>query len=1217
MTTNIMLTTMLKMFLFEWRYFTRQPSFAITSLIFFSLAFATSLDQIGMTGFGNYYKNSPYIITQVLLYFGLFSLFLVANFITDTALRDHTSEMAEILYCKPVNPLAYQGGRFLGSFAVVLTVFAFMPLGMWLGSMMPWVNPSRFGPINLSHYLIPFFYLSVPSLFIFSCLLYSVAIRIKSTSAVYLTVVGVIILNEITENLFNAPDTRDLAALLDPFGWRAVNQITQYWSAVEKNQQLLSLDGLLLENRLLWLGLALVIAAVFGGFSRTLSLRKIKSKKTKSTTKTDKNQAKNQQLAAEALNNTTNYKGQQNVNWPQFVSRTRFEIKQVIFDPAFYILCGCTLLMLLMIIAEPKGMFATSYWPVTQSMVEQIRNAMGVLSVIIITYYTAEVVWRERESGMGDIIDSMPVLGFSFWLSKLLAVWLVLVLLLVLGMLLTIWYQLGHGYDQLEISQYLISLFYFTALPWMMKAVLAFFFQVISPNKYVGMLAFVLFIMSDFVMESLGLGHNMFRFSHSPAMTYSDMNGYGVSLLSHSWYMLYWGALSLAIGIVGYALWQRGPQQALMPRLKTLGYQLGHRSKLTLAASSVVFVFSASVIVYNTRVLNEYHTVAQTNQLHADYELRYGQYAGAPVPTMTKLNAAVDIFPQQRKLTIDAQLEVTNKTDQPIKRFLISMPGYNPVLVNNPGYSPIDFNVEIEGGTFGPVDGALNTHWFEFDQPLLPGEQRKGRYTNQLHQQGFTDKPATIQIIGNGTFIQNAETFPRFGYRPNEQLLDPAQRKKRGLAATPRGHKLEDSSHYQQSISETMLGLSSGYLEFETTVSTVSDQIAIAPGYLQKEWIEDNRRYFHYKMDAPIENYFTWLSGRYDTLKTHHNGVDISIYHHPAHNMNIERMQQAVKDSIDYYSNSFGPYQHRQSRIIEMPGPRVFAQDFPNTVAFSERSGFITNLSDPNGIDPLYYTTAHEIAHQWWGGQVDAANVQGGTMLVETLAQYSSMMLVKKTSGDTKLRAMLKLDLDSYLTGRARETIAELPLMRVEDQPYIHYKKGALAMMALADLLGETRLNQALKDFVTQYKFSQTGYPTTLDLMAFINRDTNEQEKVAIQRLFGEINLYDLKTEKVTVSETNDNRYEVTLTINAQRVTADGKGVETPAPLSAMIDIGLFATDPNDLSVNAQPLYLQKHLLVSGENVIKVIVADKPLFAGVDPLVRFIDRDVGDNLVGL
>ena len=55
----------------------------------------------------------------------------------------------------------------------------------------------------------------------------------------------------------------------------------------------------------------------------------------------------------------------------------------------------------------------------------------------------------------------------------------------------------------------------------------------------------------------------------------------------------------------------------------------------------------------------------------------------------------------------------------------------------------------------------------------------------------------------------------------------------------------------------------------------------------------------------------------------------------------------------------------------------------------------------------------------------------------------------------------LRYELDRYLLGRGTEQKKELPLSRVENQPYIHYRKGSLVMYALADYIGEDNVNRA------------------------------------------------------------------------------------------------------------------------------------------------------------
>jgi len=1212
------------MFLFEWRYFTRQPSFFITTLIFFGLAFLAP--NGGMSGLGPVAKNSPYAMAFILNFLSVFSMFLVVNFVAKAALRERESAMTEILYCKPFNPALFQLGRFVGSFAIVVLVFAFVPIGYFLGSMMPWVDQTRMVPVQLTSYFNLFFYITVPTLFALSGMFYSIAVRTKSMMMVYITVVALFILNELSESLMNIPDLEFLSIFFDPFALNTFAELTQYWTVLEKNFQTPLFSGLLMINRLVWIAIGVFMLLVLGGFTRPLSFSKIKSTENKKRTEIKNKEVQFNELDPGLLFQPgIQQKGYVNSDWQKFIARTLFEIKQVTFDRAFFILCLLSIILLVSVMFIPQGLFGNHYWPVTEHMVMLIQSGMSVLGLIVITYYSAELIWRHKESGMGDILDCTPVSNMNFWLSKLVAIWSVLFLLLLLSITFMMLFQLASGYKQLDVNQYLVSLFYFSALPWMMLSVLAFLFQVLSPNKYVGMFAFVLFILSRFIMEPLGLGHNMFRFSESPAFSFSDMNGYGQSMLSHSWYMLYWGALSFMMSIVGYGLWQRGPGQSLRIRVNNFKVQIGQNSKKGLLASAVVFLFSGGVIYYNTQVLNEYHSVDGLLEIHAEYEKQYSQYAEDPVPTMTKLNAKVDMYPAEQKLNIDANVLVENKTSEPIHRFLVSISGYSPLFSTVPGYRPVDFNVEIEGGKMLPRDGALNTHWFEFEQPLQPGESRSGNYTIKIEHRGFSERTDNIKLLENGTFIQNSEVFPRFGYVAFEALLSPNQRRKRHLPTKQRQDKLENDKFYKRSIGEVMLGSNRGYMDFETTLSTSHDQIAIAPGYLQKKWTRNNRNYFHYKMDTPIRNYFAYFSGRYEVLQSTKNDVEFSVYYHKNHDMNVQRIQQSLQDSIAYYGEVFGPYQHKQARVIEFPGPKNFGQDFPNTIAYSENAGFIHNQTDPEDNDQVYWFIAHEVAHQWWGAQIDGANVQGGTMLVETLAQYSAFTMVKRKYGIGALRRMLKFEMSRYFKGRAHEIIEEMPLMRVENQPYIHYNKGSIVMMSVADLLGEQRLNNALKSFLEQFKFSEAPLPTTIDLLRHINKDTSIEEKAIIQSLFASINIYDLKLLDIEVKEIDDNAqkksfeglYEVTLYVDAKQVVADGQGIETEIDLLRLIDIGLFINNPNDLKERSEALYLRKHLIKTGRNVFTIRTKAKPNFATIDPFIHFIDRDLEDNLINL
>lgn len=189
-----------------------------------------------------------------------------------------------------------------------------------------------------------------------------------------------------------------------------------------------------------------------------------------------------------------------------------------------------------------------------------------------------------------------------------------------------------------------------------------------------------------------------------------------------------------------------------------------------------------------------------------------------------------------------------------------------------------------------------------------------------------------------------------------------------------------------------------------------------------------------------------------------------------------------MQQSLAYYTENFGPYKHKQARIIEFPRIATFAQAFPGTMPYSESIGFIANLEKPDDIDMVFYVVAHEMAHQWWAHQVIGARMQGATVLSETLAQYSALMVMEREYGRDMMRKFLRYEMDSYLRSRGQEIVKEQPLLTVTpDQGYVHYRKGSVALYYLKELIGEVRVNAALKEIIDKH-------PDDIDAMMRIGR---------------------------------------------------------------------------------------------------------------------------------
>ncbi len=357
----------------------------------------------------------------------------------------------------------------------------------------------------------------------------------------------------------------------------------------------------------------------------------------------------------------------------------------------------------------------------------------------------------------------------------------------------------------------------------------------------------------------------------------------------------------------------------------------------------------------------------------------------------------------------------------------------------------------------------------------------------------------------HGTYL------PMIGYLKGAEMGDDDDRRKRGLASRPRMADLDDAAGRQRNY----VSQDADWISFAASACTAPDQVAVVPGYLKREWQHtvngQARRCFAYESEAKILHFFSVLSARYTVKRDRWNDVAIEIWYQPGHEYNLERMIRSVKASLEYFTKHFSPYQHRQVRIIEFPRYQQYAQAFPNTIPYSEGIGFIAKVDpeDPDDIDYPYYVTAHEVAHQWWAHQIIGADVQGSTVLSESLSQYSALMVMKATFGDRQMKRYLRHELDGYLQGRALERKKELPLYKVEGQGYIHYQKASLVFYALADAIGEAAVNRALAALLAKHAFQGPPYPTSLDLMAELKLVTPPDRQALLADLFEHITLFE------------------------------------------------------------------------------------------------------------
>ena len=1186
---------------FELRYQLRQPIFWVGLAMFLLLSFGSvASDNIHIGSTDNVHQNAAYVICQTTMFMAVLYMFVTAAIVANVITRDDETGYGAIVRSTRIRKGDYLYGRYLGALIAAAIGMLSVPVGLLLGALAPWVDPETLGPVLLGPYVYAYLVIALPVLFLTSAIYFALTTVTRSMMWTYVGLICLMVLRTVLSLVLRRPGMEHIAAVWEPFGTGAFGAATRYWTASERNTLVPAIAGDLLLNKLIWLGVAAGFLALayrlFNFQAGALSGRRAaKVASALQSAGGGPGPAPTGGLAQPHFDGATTR--------AQLWARIRLDLGQVFRSPAYFVLLGLAALLSLvnLWLSTDISSYGGKIYPVTRVMVDALNGAFTFFTAVIATYYAGELVWRERERRTHEIIDATPVPDWMSVMPKTAAIAMVLVSTLIAAVAVAIATQAARGYFGFEIGRYLLWYVAPTAIDMTLIAVLAVFIQALSPNKYVGWAVMATYLISTIVMSNLGFEHNLYQYGGTPPAPLSDMNGQGGYWVGPYWFRIYWGAFAMALMVLAYGLWRRGTEARLMPRLRRLPRKLSGAPGVILVIALVVFAGSGGWIYYNTNVLNPYRTALGDDKWAADYEKRFLRYQSVPQPKIAKVSLNIQIFPKQTRVETSGAFVIQNRTDKPITTLHVRF--VRDLIIDR---------LDIPGGRLQSQYPDFNYRIYALDQPLQPGESRTMTFATTYRQQGFRNSNNVLDIVGNGTFVNDMILTPTIGMDQRQLLQDRTKRRKYGLTPELRMPKLGTPGADQVNY----IRHDSDWITADLTVTTDADQVPVAPGYLAAETVKDGRRTIHCVTDSPILHFFSAQSARYTVSSVKYKGVDIGVYYDPAHAWNVPLIQKGMEAGLDYYNTNFSPYQFHQVRVLEFPAPQgSFAESFANTIAWSEGIFFIADNRDPDRIDMVTYVGAHELGHQWWAHQVIGADEQGSTVLSETLAQYSAGMVMKHMYGADMMRKFLKFELDSYLKGRGGDVLAEQPLERVENQPYIHYRKGSLVMYRLQDQIGEDAVNRALRHLLRDYAFKGPPYPTSVALVNDLRQEAPADKQQLITDLFEKITLYDIKATKAVSKKRADGRYDLTLTLDAKKLYADGTGKETEAPMNETVDVGAFDVEPAQKGFSSKSVIaLQRMAIHSGTQTVTMVVERPPKVAGVDPFNTMIIRNSEANV---
>jgi len=1174
---------------FEAYYQLKQRAFPLLATLFMFLGYVASSNGFAPA---NVNFNSAYQIQYFTGLFSLASVFIIMFFVISGILRDAHYKMDTIIYSTSVSKEKYFWSRFVGVFLFSTLAFTPFIFGMILGHSVAPLDPERLASFSLVPYLYPLLVVALPNIFICASIIFSVSALSKSNVATYVSAVVIymfymicaIFLNSplMAQSVPASPEAMAIAALADPFGISAFFEQTQFWTTFGKNTQLASFSGLFMWNRILWIGVSMFILLVsYRIFSFRILNQKIQKVKTIAEDKVEP-------VAYKTIEPTLALKS----DFVSLLSLLKIELQGVVKSLPFI---AIILIWVVLSFSEiysrifQGGDYSDSLYPLTSLIISNILDPLKFLGIVLIIFYSGELVWRERSLNFNGIVDTTPVANWSLFVSKLLALLLLPALLIGSGIIIGIGFQVATGFFEVDLGQYL-SMFYFNGLQLFLFSVLAVFIQSLVKNKYLGMGITGALIVGSFLSPYLGIEHAMLRFGFLPQVDFSNMTGYSAVALKFFHLSIYWIGVIGLMAIVSFKLWQRGIGQSFKFQIKALKSNWKRWERIGFAVFLTLFISGGAIVFYNMHVVNDYVTAKKWLDYREDYERKFKQYESLPQLYSEDIKTSVDLFPDENTYSIKANYVVVNRANFPINHLFIT------------ARVPLK-EVSLEGAELLEYFPEFESYLFKFKKAVEPNQTVKFNFEINYQAEGYEFDQ---EILKNGTYLSHGSFEPFLGYRTGMEISDNFEREKRGLP------KKEDEGITDQHLA--LDGIKVGRVNYETVISTSGDEIALSSGNLIKEWNTEGRNYFHYKSDQKIMPTIAYFSASYEVQKQDHKGVSIEQYYFPAHNYNIDSIASSTAATLDYCIENFGAYPFDHIRIAEVPSHWPFGGfAHPGMISMVEDRLYLTDIRNPDAFNLVAKRTIHEVAHQWWGHVLSPKVVEGGSIFVEGLAKYTEAVIMEKLYGKKAIYQLSENANRTYFTGRAWSTEAEPPLYLVSGQGYISYGKNYNVMIALRDLISEDNLNQVLRTITDRYRDDVEFSVTSVEFLEELYQVTPEKHHVLIDDWFKRVITYDLAIEDVSHRELDNGKYELTINLKARRFETQANGEAIPISINEPIQIGLFEKHSREIGKDGGIIYLQAHEISKDGQEIKVIVDSLPIYVSIDPFGTRVDENINDN----
>jgi ABC-2 type transport system permease protein len=703
---------------------------------------------------------------------------------------------------------------------------------------------------------------------------------------------------------------------------------------------------------------------------------------------------------------------------------------------------------------EPYARLVTDH-PVTSLAINSMDalnriafDTLPVLATFLLAFWSWMITQGDEQNQFSEIISSCAIKNSQLLGAQLLVitlmVWIV-ILLTAFGTSAAEWLA-GSNW---QLGSY-IKILGLQSLPLMFIGYLFVCIFHLSRHRLVAITIITVIILVKFspITTNLGLTHTLWMIASSPLQEPDQYWGFARSLSVFLPYMAFWTIFT--ISVIALALvrsnrgtvfsgqgWFRLPVACYLLLLLTVatGYQLhlGLIAERPLMSSDLREAWKAN------------------------YEKQFSHWQGLAQPSITQIDAYVDIYPQQGKADFTLRYRLSNNTKQAIDSLLVGRYG-------NQGFTEII----IEDAEIEQIDQKLQQRVYRLNRPLAPGQSvtmtSKFTYSEPLLW------PASFQQVVKPafTYLRSVPLLPKVGYQLEFQLQDNHLRQSYGLAPLnlpPPSQTFADNDSGTEQYD---------WVTVNTTVSTSQGQQGIAQGKLLKQWQHEDRAYFSYATTTPIRNILAWLSlpqnGIDNQQKTKYKNVSLGVFAASAA-LTSDVHMQAMQDTLQWFDHYLVPYRGEQLTLLATPDFGATGYALPQMILIGYKEGFRAKPTAGALFDQRYRRTVHETAHQWFGHDIGNGVLLDSAFLVESMAKYVELVILELHQGKAAMQALVDYEKTRFIEAQRNNLQPIVSLVDATDN-HDMYSRATLAFAILRTRLGDELIIGALSQL-----WQQHGYP--------------------------------------------------------------------------------------------------------------------------------------------